>query len=630
MRLLQLRVHGFRSHRLPLEVNFVNGVNVFLGGNEAGKTGLLLAVQTALFMPRFAADREALVAEGESECWVGLDYELPDGSRWRIERDIAHNRSAVLQWAEGRWEPLASSATDIAGVVRRHTGCDEQLFKASLLVRHEQIEVADSTDITRALSERLEVLVAGSAGGVSAAKAVTRLQQAINKLTGPRAGQIFAAEQALLAARASLARANDASGRIAAGRPRVEKLVAEEAALAVERDERAAVVDRARALRELEERAEATRRARAAIDRSLDARAQWQALDSEAAAARGRVPAATTRHAPAPTWARPLAIAGAVLFVAALLAAVFQPLAGAVAAAVGLAAAVGGFLAGRERRPLPADPAVAELEMAARAAEKSRDEAAGAVRALDSRPEAELLSERAGLGRDLAEHEAEIARQAIFRVDPAELERASARSRELPRLLQKVSEERIRLEVELKSLEDSTGSVAELEDEVAVREADLGRLRFRAQAMDLARLELEGAIADIREGVGPEIAAAAGRRLGAIVPEYGVELSGDSGLSFRPCWAGGAPFERRELSDGTADQFYFAVRAALAEVLLKGVNPPLLLDDPFRYCDSDRRAALHRVLGEIGLERQVLYFTIEEPMGLPVTHPLPLQAVRTL
>ena len=67
---------------------------------------------------------------------------------------------------------------------------------------------------------------------------------------------------------------------------------------------------------------------------------------------------------------------------------------------------------------------------------------------------------------------------------------------------------------------------------------------------------------------------------------------------------------------------------ALAGVLLGGLRPPLLLDDPFRYADAERRAALHVMLAGIAEQRQVLYFTVEEPTPLPVTHPLPVVAIR--
>jgi uncharacterized protein YhaN len=83
---------------------------------------------------------------------------------------------------------------------------------------------------------------------------------------------------------------------------------------------------------------------------------------------------------------------------------------------------------------------------------------------------------------------------------------------------------------------------------------------------------------------------------------------------------------RRDLSDGTLDQFYFAVRVALADVLLGDLRPPLLLDDPFRYADDERGQSLHAMLDEIAAERQVIYFTIEEPAGLAVTHRLPAHA----
>ena len=57
--------------------------------------------------------------------------------------------------------------------------------------------------------------------------------------------------------------------------------------------------------------------------------------------------------------------------------------------------------------------------------------------------------------------------------------------------------------------------------------------------------------------------------------------------------------------------------------MLGDLRPPLLLDDPFRYADAERRASLHAMLATIAAERQVLYFTVEEPAPLTVTHRLP-------
>jgi len=67
---------------------------------------------------------------------------------------------------------------------------------------------------------------------------------------------------------------------------------------------------------------------------------------------------------------------------------------------------------------------------------------------------------------------------------------------------------------------------------------------------------------------------------------------------------------------------------ALADVLLGDLRPPLLLDDPFRYADAGRRESLHAMLEAIAGERQVLYFTVEDPSTLAVTHRLPVVASR--
>jgi len=154
------------------------------------------------------------------------------------------------------------------------------------------------------------------------------------------------------------------------------------------------------------------------------------------------------------------------------------------------------------------------------------------------------------------------------------------------------------------------------------------RLTLRLAALRLAREELEAAIQDIRQGVGPELAAAASLALAGVAPGYSVALAEGTGLSFQPAGPGGRSLGRRQLSDGTVDQFHFAVRVALADVLLGDLRPPLLLDDPFRYADSERRASLHAMLAAVGSERQVVYFTIEEPAPLTVTHHLPVVASR--
>ena len=64
-----------------------------------------------------------------------------------------------------------------------------------------------------------------------------------------------------------------------------------------------------------------------------------------------------------------------------------------------------------------------------------------------------------------------------------------------------------------------------------------------------------------------------------------------------------------ELSRGTVDQLYLAVRLALLDLLYGEAKVPLLLDDPFVKFDADRRARAVALCKEVARDHQVLLFT---------------------
>ena len=575
MRLSRLAMIGFRSYSELAEVVFEPGVNVFLGRNEAGKSSILLAIQAALYPPRLATEREPLVSEGSDRCLVSLEYQLPGGVAYLVERDLVAGKGSIAECREGTWHVLATAPGDIARLVREHTGCDEPLFRASLLVRHEAIEVGDGSDLVKSLNERLELLVSGSPAGVSAAKAVSKLDKRVQELGGPRAGLVVAAEAKVREARETLERARAGARRLEAATPLLAVATDRTLALEAEQAEGQAVLERARRVATLERRIADARAARAAIDRVLDAGAQ---LSRPAGPPLGLV-----------------AVGGVAILAGIAIAASWSVAVGVVVAVLG--AAFAGALWLRRGQPETAGPDLAELS-----------------------------AERAARGRDLEELEAELEQAALHRLDPAELAKLDARVTRLPVEVQEATRAQIRLEVELKALEAGGDSLSELGDEVEVANRELERLKLKLEATRLAREELQAAIEDIRCGVGPQLAAEATRSLQGVAPGYAVSLAEAPGLAFQPAWADGEPLGRQELSDGTLDQFYFAVRLALADVLLGDLRPPLLLDDPFRYADEERRQSLHSMLADIADARQVIYFTIEEPAGLPVTHRLPVHA----
>ncbi len=72
---------------------------------------------------------------------------------------------------------------------------------------------------------------------------------------------------------------------------------------------------------------------------------------------------------------------------------------------------------------------------------------------------------------------------------------------------------------------------------------------------------------------------------------------------------GGRSVDLEMLSAGTVDQFYFAVRIAMADLLSGDRKLPLILDDPFVQYSPHRLQQTMSLLGELAADRQILLFT---------------------
>lgn len=70
-------------------------------------------------------------------------------------------------------------------------------------------------------------------------------------------------------------------------------------------------------------------------------------------------------------------------------------------------------------------------------------------------------------------------------------------------------------------------------------------------------------------------------------------------------------FEPHELSQGTLEQLYVALRLAFVESAKQRVSMPLIIDDAFVNFDEQRRRQMYLVLKDMSRQHQILFFTFD-------------------
>ncbi|WP_099157342.1 ATP-binding protein [Virgibacillus ndiopensis] len=68
----------------------------------------------------------------------------------------------------------------------------------------------------------------------------------------------------------------------------------------------------------------------------------------------------------------------------------------------------------------------------------------------------------------------------------------------------------------------------------------------------------------------------------------------------------------KELSQGTRDQLYVALRIAISEVMSKNHHLPFIIDDAFVHFDASRTNQVMKILSEIAEHQQVIVFTCKK------------------
>lgn len=151
-------------------------------------------------------------------------------------------------------------------------------------------------------------------------------------------------------------------------------------------------------------------------------------------------------------------------------------------------------------------------------------------------------------------------------------------------------------------------NIAQAEEELRELRRRREALALEAQALARAHQELAAAIRDYQETHRVRLAEAAGgyfRRFTGT--DRRVELDDRFAVAVRE--PDGALCSVAQLSQGTQDQLYLALRLAIADLVGGEVPLPLILDDPFVHCDADRLARIQEALRQAARERQIILFS---------------------
>ncbi len=185
------------------------------------------------------------------------------------------------------------------------------------------------------------------------------------------------------------------------------------------------------------------------------------------------------------------------------------------------------------------------------------------------------------------------------------LERKNELENEKHRLTARVAELRADLE------HRSGRTLSEIEAEIKEETESLSASKKSEQALRLALDALEHTEGKLSESFAPALNRRASEILSHITEGKHAEMMLNTEFEVRLHEDGVQ--DLAYFSNGTADQVYFALRLALAELIFEGEEVPLILDDPFIEYDIKRERAAMEFLKEYAKDRQVILFTARPP-----------------
>jgi DNA repair exonuclease SbcCD ATPase subunit len=174
------------------------------------------------------------------------------------------------------------------------------------------------------------------------------------------------------------------------------------------------------------------------------------------------------------------------------------------------------------------------------------------------------------------------------------------------------------LQGELRKGEESVPDVAALDEALAAARAEIARLEAFARAVQLARDKIDTRKDEAHRAFARRLEEYSADVLDTIsAGRYGEIRLDPTTLAIRVRIPETNGFEDVDkLSAGTRDQIALVVRFATARMFAEGLEtPPLLLDDPFAFWDTDRITRCLPVLVHGALGAQCILFTASDDLA---------------
>lgn len=195
----------------------------------------------------------------------------------------------------------------------------------------------------------------------------------------------------------------------------------------------------------------------------------------------------------------------------------------------------------------------------------------------------------------------------------------SDNAKDFPQCLEALDEQILQLQARkseglgrLEGLYSDLPSTAELEEEGWQLEDHCQWLELNLQAIDLAKKTIAQLAEEFNSQLAPELNHMVSSLVHRITGGKYNELQVAKDMSINVL----TPEQDNHvdlslLSGGTIDQFYFACRVAIAD-LLTGGGLPLFLDDSFVQYDDQRLRHMLKLLVELGSSRQIILLTCQQ------------------